>query len=60
MTNTLLLEPSEPLTQERYYQLYSDHKNGNLSTEKWNDYCDQWLTKLLEENKDVFVRLKSR
>jgi len=59
MTDPLHSHP-EPLTQERYYQLFADHQNGKLPDEKWTDYCDRWLHKLLEENKDLFIRLKTR
>lgn len=43
---------------ETYTKTYNDFLAGNISAEVWYDFVFQTLDDILEENKDVLVRLK--
>jgi hypothetical protein len=45
------------MTYEEMYQAFKDNK---ITLEEWRDYCHDRLFDLLEENKEVFIRLKDR
>jgi len=46
---------------ERKYQImYQKFLNGEISGYEWNLYCQSILYQLMEENKDVLIRLKNR
>jgi hypothetical protein len=45
---------------ERYYDYYDRLKKGELTIQQWNDLCLLLLQEIMEENKDVFIRLKNR
>jgi hypothetical protein len=34
--------------------------NGTITVEEWQAYCFQLLAEIIEENKDVMIRLKNR
>jgi hypothetical protein len=51
MNNSLDLE---------YYNNLEKLKNNEISQEEWYKFCQEILTVIMEENKDVFVRLKNR
>jgi hypothetical protein len=45
---------------ERYYDYYDRLKKGELTIQQWKDFCLLLLQEIMEENKDVFIRLKNR
>ena len=45
---------------ERYYDYHERLKKGELTIQQWNDLCLLLLGEIMEENKDVFIRLKNR
>lgn len=45
---------------KRYYENYEKLKRNQISDNQWNDLCLQILGEIMEENKDVFERLKNR
>jgi hypothetical protein len=45
---------------ERYYDYYYRLKKGELTIQQWNDLCLLLLQEIMEENKDVLIRLKNR
>jgi hypothetical protein len=45
---------------ERYYDYYDRLKKGELTIQQWNDLCLLLLQEIMEENKDVLIRLKNR
>lgn len=38
------------------YQMYLD---GKITKQEWIDYCFKYLENLMEENKEVLIRLKN-
>lgn len=47
-------------TPENYFEMYRMWKYGEISTEMWTTYCLDYLQKIMEGHKDVFIRLKNR
>lgn len=45
---------------KRYYETFEKLKRDEISQQQWNDLCLQILGEIMEENKDVFERLKNR
>jgi hypothetical protein len=43
-----------------YDKMYNQMKNGEISDQEWYDYCANLLGDILDDNKDVMVRLKNR
>lgn len=41
-----------------YDKKFQEFKNGKITEEEWKEYCTVILNKLLENNKEVFKRLK--
>lgn len=47
-------------TPAEYYEMLAKMNNDEISLDAWADYCTHYLAILLEENKDVLIRLKNR
>lgn len=45
---------------KEYYEMYDKVQRGEITQEDWVDYCMQLLFEIMEDNKDVFIRLKNR
>jgi hypothetical protein len=43
-----------------YDRMYIQMLTGVISKESWVEYCTGLMAMILEQNKDVFVRLKHR
>lgn len=43
-----------------YNKMYEDFVSGKISDEEWQTFVDVILNDILEENKDVLIRLKDR
>ena len=43
-----------------YNEMFVKVQAGQITQEVWFDYCFQILSQIMEDNKDVFVRLKNR
>ena len=43
-----------------YDKMYNQMKSGEISDQEWYDYCANLLGDILDDNKDVMVRLKNR
>jgi hypothetical protein len=43
-----------------YKEMFAKVQAGQISEQVWFDYCFQTLSEIMEDNKDVFVRLKTR
>lgn len=50
---------NEQLIQQ-YYQNLNKFSNGEWTSQQWYDYCTFVLGTLMEEHKEVFIRLKNR
>jgi hypothetical protein len=44
---------------KEYENKYQEFLNGILTELEWKNYCFSILSDLLEENKDVLIRLKN-
>lgn len=47
-------------TIEQYYINLRKFENDEWTSEQWYDYCTMVLGELMNEHKDVFIRLKNR
>jgi hypothetical protein len=45
---------------KQYYIMLEKYEHGEITPQQWYEYCTMILGVLMEENKDVFVRLKER
>ena len=48
------------MENDQYYEMFVKVQSGIISEEVWKDYCFNMLDEILEQNKDVFIRLKNR
>jgi hypothetical protein len=44
---------------EQYYINLRKFENDEWTSQQWYDYCTSVLCELMEEHKDVFIRLKN-
>ena len=44
----------------QYDEKLKQFENGYMSAEEWSDYCQNLLSRILNDNKDVMLRLKLR
>jgi len=50
----------EKINQEEYKFMWDQFQNGFISEEVWIEFCDKILVQMLEDSKDVLIRLKNR
>jgi hypothetical protein len=43
-----------------YKEMFAKVQAGLITEQVWFDYCFETLSQILEDDKDVFVRLKNR
>jgi DNA replication initiation complex subunit (GINS family) len=43
-----------------YKEMFAKVQAGQITEQAWFDYCFQTLSEIMEDNKDIFVRLKTR
>jgi hypothetical protein len=48
------------MENDQYYEMFAKVQSGIISEEAWKEYCFNMLNEILEQNKDVFIRLKRR
>ena len=48
------------INNKEYYEMFAAVQQGTITQDVWVDYCMKLLADIMEENKDVFVRLKHR
>ena len=48
------------ITSEQYYNMWQKFSNKEISEQAWRDFCLKLLSQILEEHKDVLIRLKER
>ena len=41
-----------------YYEMFAKVKDGQITEQDWFDYCSEMLNKIMEDNKDIFIRMK--
>lgn len=46
--------------QEQYYINYKKLLDGEMSKEAWEEYCESIFYYMIEDDKEVFERLKFR
>ena len=42
-----------------YNEMYQKYLKGYIIEKEWSDYCFKLLEKLMEDNKNVLIRLKN-
>ena len=47
-------------TINQYYTMLDKFERGEITQQQWFSYCALVLEQIMEENKDVLVRLKNR
>ena len=50
----------EKINQEEYKFMWAQFQNGFISEEAWIEFCNKLLVQMLEDSKDVLIRLKYR
>ena len=48
------------MNEQQYKENWVNVNNGQMSEEQWMEYTTQLFAEILDENKDVMVRLKYR
>lgn len=48
------------ITHEEYQKMWFALHEGRITEEEWRVFCEVLFEQILEENKDVMVRLKNR
>ena len=43
-----------------YKEMFAKVQAGQITEQVWFDYCFQTLSQIMEDNKDIFARLKNR
>ncbi len=46
--------------QSQYFEKFQAVQNGTISAQEWQDFCFQLLSLIMEDEKEIFVRLKNR
>ena len=41
-----------------YYEMFAKVKDKQITEQDWFDYCSEMLNKIMEDNKDIFIRMK--
>ncbi len=44
----------------KYDEMYAAWQAGKITDDQWRDFCMQMLSKIMDDTKDVFMRLKHR
>lgn len=50
----------DPEVAQMYHNALQKFENGEITSQQWYDICAKLLGDLMEQHKDVFVRLKNR
>jgi hypothetical protein len=45
---------------KQYYDMFEKFERDEITSQQWYDFCSVILGEIMEEHKDVFIRLKSR
>jgi hypothetical protein len=56
MTNTT----NNKISREEYDLLMVGLKEGNITEAQWREFCDELFDQMIDDAKDVMVRLKNR
>ena len=48
------------ITQKDYQEKWIALQNGSITEKDWRTFCDELFAQILDENKDVMIRLKHR
>ena len=56
MTNTT----NNKISREEYNLMWYDLEEGNITEAQWREFCDELFDQMIDDAKDVMVRLKNR
>jgi len=48
------------MNKSKYDEMFAKYNAGEISVEAWRKFCNEFMDLILEQNKDVFIRLKFR
>ena len=48
------------IDSEEYSKKLGEFVNGEISKEEWIEYCQDIMNDIMDENSDVYVRMKQR
>lgn len=51
---------SNTTANAEYFRMFQAVKDGKITEAEWTAFCMEMLSDILEQNKDVFIRLKNR
>ena len=43
-----------------YYKTFELYENNRITEDEWKEFCNKYFNTALEDNKEVFIRLKNR
>lgn len=46
------------MDEKEYRELYTKVQIGIMTEKEWTDYCNKLFPQILEDNKDIFFRIK--
>jgi hypothetical protein len=46
--------------QDQYDKTYDQFQTGKITADEWYQFCYNVLDEIIQENKDVMIRLKNR
>lgn len=49
---------NQSVDEKKYNDLFTKFQSGIITEKEWTDYCDKLFSQILEDNKDVFIRMK--
>ena len=56
-TTHLIVNMENKITYEDYDRMWFDLEDGYITEAEWREFCDEVFKQMLEENKDVMIRL---
>ena len=48
------------MREKQYYEMFAAVQCGKITEKEWTEYCMELLSKVMDENAEVFIRLKNR
>lgn len=49
---------NQSVDEKKYNDLLTKVQMGTATEKEWTDYCNKLFSQILEDNKDVFIRMK--
>ena len=49
---------NQSVDEKKYNELFTKVQSGIITEKEWMDYCNKLFPQILEDNKDIFIRMK--